>query len=634
MSSTKVNRVEGRNAAMRIAWKGQRIGPVPLAVVLGITIGALVSLSVVLVLAIGWFTASSNTQDLLAERFRLMLTVLENQVNGELEPARKQMESVSRLLTSGAVDLGDRQAVQSLLLGAIATTPQVKRLVVIGTDHRVVGAEWHDNQLASIDHSAGPRLAEQYDEVMTSDQTAASWLAPTYLGPRMGSALVLQQPLLRDGHKIGALILDVTVGELSEFIRTLDNKSSDARFFILYGADHVLAHAAMAADYPNLSRAHPLPKLDEVGDPVLASAWSRFDSPLLDLPGLDVQSTPADGKEWLILLKNVRSYGPGDLIIGLYMPNAAIGHDIERLRWAAGAGLGVLILSLVAAGWLGRRIADPMRDVATHATAISRLDLHDLVPLPRSLIRELDVQSEAFNAMEVSLRWFAAYIPRSLVQRLISRGEVEGIPAVERAVTVMFTDIAGFTHQAERLSATDTAAFLNDHFSLLIPCIEAEGGTVDKFIGDSVMAFWNAPEPQPDHADRACRAALAIRAAVCTENDARCGRGEPPIRLRIGIHTGLAVIGNIGSAERVNYTVVGDTVNVAQRCEALAKELNEPHADVTILVSSQTRSALNEHTPMSYAGALPMKRRTGSIEVYQISQPTVPDWTGESTSTR
>ncbi len=76
MSSTKVNRIEGRNAAMRIAWKGQRIGPVPLAVVLGITIGALVSLSVVLVLAIGWFTASSNTQDLLAERFRLMLTVL------------------------------------------------------------------------------------------------------------------------------------------------------------------------------------------------------------------------------------------------------------------------------------------------------------------------------------------------------------------------------------------------------------------------------------------------------------------------------------------------------------------------------------------------------------------------------
>src|SRR5258708_33822581 len=110
---------------MRIAWspRRQRIGPVPLAVVLGITIGALVSLSVVLVLAIGWFTASGNTQDLLVERFNLMLTVLENQVSGELEPARKQIGSVSRLRSSGSGDPGDRQAIRNLLPGSAATTP-------------------------------------------------------------------------------------------------------------------------------------------------------------------------------------------------------------------------------------------------------------------------------------------------------------------------------------------------------------------------------------------------------------------------------------------------------------------------------------------------------------------------------
>jgi class 3 adenylate cyclase len=133
------------------------------------------------------------------------------------------------------------------------------------------------------------------------------------------------------------------------------------------------------------------------------------------------------------------------------------------------------------------------------------------------------------------------------------------------------------------------------------------------------MAFWNAPEPQPDHADRACRAALAIRAKISTENEARTERGERPIRLRIGIHTGPAVVGNIGSAERVNYTVVGDTVNVAQRCEALGKELDQAPADATILVSSQTRSALSQRISISCAGTLPMKRRTGSIEVYQVN---------------
>jgi class 3 adenylate cyclase len=591
---------------------------VPLAVVLGTTIGALVSLSVVLVLAIGWFTASSNTQDLLVERFNLMLTALENQVRGELEPAREQMDSVSRLLTSGAVDLGNRQAVQTLLLGAMTTTPQVQRLIVMGSDHRIVGAERHDDKLVPLDRYAGPGLAARDDAVTTSNQTSTSWLTPTYLGTRLGSAFVQRQPLMRDGHKIGVLISDVTVGELSEFIRILDSKSPDTCFFILHGRDHVLAHVAMAAGHLHVSQADPLPKLDEVGDPVLASAWRQFDSPVLDLPAVDVRIASAAGKEWTILLKKLSSYGPADLTIGLYMPSAAIGHDIQRLRWAAGAGVGVLLFSLIAAGFLGHRIADPMRKVAVHADAISRLDLHDLAPLPRSLIRELDVQSKAFNAMEVSLLWFAAYIPRSLVRRLISRGEPEGIPPVQQTVTVMFTDIVGFTIEAERLSATDTAAFLNGHFGLLTPCIEAESGTVDKFIGDSVMAFWNAPEQQADHADRACRAALAIRATIRNENEARARRGERPIRLRIGIHTGPAVVGNIGSAERVNYTVVGDTVNVAQRCEALGKELDQPHADVTILVSSQTRSSLSRPIPSISAGTLPMKRRTGSIEVYQI----------------
>jgi class 3 adenylate cyclase len=615
-----MNQLAERNAAAQFAASSQRprIRSVPLAVALGMIIGALVALSVALVAAIGWFTASSNTQDLLIARFNLMLTVLENQINGELEPARRQMDSVSRVLTYGAIDPADRQAVQTLLQGAIASTPQVKRLIVVGPDHRAIGAEWLDGQVAAVDQDAGRRLTEQYDALAIS-VPAATWPAPSYLGRRLGSGFVQQQPLIRDGRKMGLLVSEVTVGELSEFIQTLDNSASSTRFFILYGRDRVLAHAAMGSGHSRISRAHPLPKLDEVGDPVLAASWRRFDSSFLDLPGLDVQTASADGTDWMILLKKVGSYGSGELIVGLYIPNSAVGQDLARLRWTAAAGLGVLLLSVAAAGLLGRRIANPMREITCHATAISRLELDGLVPLPRSSIRELDVQSEAFNAMEVSLRWFAAYIPKPLVQRLVSRGDPRGIPTVERMVTVMFTDIAGFTAQAEGLSAADTALFLNDHFGLLIPCVAAENGTVDKFIGDSVMAFWNAPEEQADHADRACRAALAIRAAVRHENEGRAARGEQPIRVRIGIHTGPAVVGNIGTADRVNYTVVGDTVNVAQRCEALGKEVNRPHADATILMSAQTCSALSQSMSASYAGALPMKRRTGRIEVYQVN---------------
>jgi adenylate cyclase len=264
-------------------------------------------------------------------------------------------------------------------------------------------------------------------------------------------------------------------------------------------------------------------------------------------------------------------------------------------------------------------MAYPMRELAVRAAAVSRLDLADMTPLGRSMVRELDAQNVAFNAMVASLRWFATYMPKSLVHRLLSRGDSDGMPLVERNVTVMFTDIVGFTVEAERLTASETAAFLNTHFALLTACIEAEGGTVDKFIGDSVMTFWNAPDQDDHHTDHAFLAALAILTAIRKENATRLIRGERSIRLRIGIHSGPAVVGNIGSAQRLNYTVVGDTVNVAQRCEVLGKEFDREDAEVTILISSHTRAALRQAILMSYAGSVPMRRRTGSIEAYLVN---------------
>lgn len=610
----------GRQGGILPPWRGKaRIAPIPLAVVLGTTIGVLVSLSVVIVLSIAWLTASTNTQELLQEKFKLMLSRLEDQVRGELDPARQQMGYVSGMLTSGAVDPNDRQAVRSLLLGAIATTPEVQRLIVIGADQSILGAERQDGRVVPVDRHAGKNLVAQYEAALASGQEAALWAAPTYLGPHLRSAFVLRQTLMRDGRPLGVLISDVSIRELSEFIRSLDEKASSAHSFVLYGPDRVLAHRTMAQGLPDLSPEHPLPRLDEIGDPVLGARWKRFDSPIVDFPTLDAQRTMAEGQEWLVLLKTVGSYGPENLIVGLYFPSAAMGQEIRRLRWSAGAGLGVLLVSLVAGALLARRIADPMRKVADQATAIGRFDLRSLMPLPRSLIRELDIQGSAFNAMGVSLRWFAAYLPKSLVQHLITRGDPAGIPTVEQIVTVMFTDIVGFTARAQRLSAGETATFLNRHFSLLTSCIEAEGGMVDKFIGDAVMALWNAPEAQTDHADRACRAALAIRTAIGAENDARTARDEQPIHIRIGVHTGPAVVGNIGSAERVNYTAVGDTINVAQRLEAISSELAQPPAEVVIVVSEAVRAALGHPLPMSHAGALPMKGRSGQIDVYRLT---------------
>jgi adenylate cyclase len=222
--------------------------------------------------------------------------------------------------------------------------------------------------------------------------------------------------------------------------------------------------------------------------------------------------------------------------------------------------------------------------LARATSAIRTLDLTAARPLSGSHLRELDEAIRAYNALIATLHWFETYVPRRLVKQLMAQGE-RATALVERDVTVLFTDIVDFTSLAERLSASDAATFLNDHFRLLAACVEAEGGTIDKYIGDSLMAFWGAPELQLDHSARACRAARAIATAIVGDNRRRRGLGLPPTRIRIGIHAGPAMVGNIGAPGRINYTLVGDIVNTAQRIEDVAKKCMTDEDEAVILVS-------------------------------------------------
>lgn len=207
-------------------------------------------------------------------------------------------------------------------------------------------------------------------------------------------------------------------------------------------------------------------------------------------------------------------------------------------------------------------------------------------------------------------------MPKALVRRLMESGEAR---SEQRIVTVMFTDIVGFTPQAEQMDSEDVANFLNAHFQLVTACIEKEGGTVDKFIGDAVMAFWGAPENVPDHAARACQAALAIKRAVEAHNHERVAAGLEKIRMRIGLHTGPLVVGNIGSPGRLNYTVVGDTVNTAQRMEQYGKNLPPSEtSDVTVLMTETTCHAAGMIA--NRIGDCQLRGRADPVTIFRLDQ--------------
>jgi len=283
----------------------------------------------------------------------------------------------------------------------------------------------------------------------------------------------------------------------------------------------------------------------------------------------------------------------------------------------AGIGLGVLALSIMVTVMLGRRLARPIREISNYAARIRDLKLDDMPPLPRNRVQELDEAAGAFNAMIGALRWFQTYIPRALVDRLLKMQGRQEAGTDERLLTVMFTDIVGFSTQAEHMSAQNVALLLNEHFSLVGGCIERHEGTIDKYIGDCVMAFWSAPIEQPDHARRAYLAAKEIETRMRDYNEQRVSCDLLPIRMRIGIHTGRVVVGNIGFEGRINYTAVGDAVNVAQRIEQAGKEVTgEP--DVVILASEDTLAGIGEAVTAVSLGRIQLRGREKPIAVYRL----------------
>ncbi|MBV5336076.1 adenylate/guanylate cyclase domain-containing protein, partial [bacterium] len=332
----------------------------------------------------------------------------------------------------------------------------------------------------------------------------------------------------------------------------------------------------------------PLPRIDEVDDLALAALWRDDAGAGGGLGrGIEERRVTVAGESYYFLMRPMSGAGPQNWMVGVWFPERESNREIRRLIGASSAGVAILLVSLAVAFYLARRISRSIGHFAEEGERVRSLDFSDTRPIPPSQLAEIDRAAAAFNAMLAGLRWFETYVPKALVLRLMKRGVTEtNLRSEERVVSVMFTDIRGFSEMARSLSPSDTQALLTRHFSLLAGCIEAEGGTVDKFIGDAVMAFWGAPDDQPDHAARALRAAIA--AAVERANREAAGIDASPVHVRVALHSGPVVVGNIGSAVRVNYTIIGDTVNVAARLEELARALHRAAADTCVLVSDDT----------------------------------------------
>ncbi|MBI4574819.1 MAG: HAMP domain-containing protein [Planctomycetes bacterium] len=287
----------------------------------------------------------------------------------------------------------------------------------------------------------------------------------------------------------------------------------------------------------------------------------------------------------------------------------------DRIRRVALAGGGAALLVALLLGLvLSRGIARPVGQLVEATRRIAGGDY--AVRVERRSRDEMGTLAVAFNAMAEGLALKEKY--RGVLDKAVSReiademlrGEVS-LGGENREVTMLFADVRGFTTLTEGMAPQEVIAMLNEYMERASTAVEAAGGVVDKYVGDEIMAIFGAPVAHADDPVRAVRAALAMRDAIRALGDERLARGKPPVRIGVGVHTGEVVAGNMGSARRLNYTVLGEAVNLAARLCGKAEAFQ-------VLISETTRERLGEAFRLTALEPLRVKGLSYPIQVYQV----------------
>jgi adenylate cyclase len=361
-------------------------------------------------------------------------------------------------------------------------------------------------------------------------------------------------------------------------------------------------------------------RLADLGDPA-----SRALANLARGAGGTPISIDIDGRSFLAITQPIPIGVDRSATMMVAAPHDELNEQSARLRRNA------LILSLatIAVGIaivvvFARGVSRPIRGLKAQADRIARFDFA-ASPRVTTRVRELADLAEAFERLRGVLEGFGRYVPRQLVRRIVRKQRQVRIGGTRRAVTIMFSDIVGYTSMSETIGPEELMAVTSEYFELVTAAVDEHKGIVDKFIGDAVMAVWNAPDLDPDHIANACAAALQSLAAIAAFNRERRVSGERPLETRIGLNTGDGVVGNVGSVDRLNYTVVGSVVNLASRLEGLNKRYGSQ-----IMVSAAVRDAVADRFIFRAIDQVAPAGVSEPVQVYELlgaeaADPGAPD---------
>ena len=574
---------------------------------------SLLAITAGIVLYLGFSQAATSTRQLWADQADTLIGAMEMSLNFRLEPIREQAKWVAKDIQ----DLSDPEEHDEYIFGVLAATPQVAGVAIVTVDGQ--SRRWlrGSREVYQEDWSGRSEIVTWLQTVEKEQQPA--WRSPIWATLPVGKTTLLHDIPLSDenGNFIGVFAQVVPVAELSEFL-SIHYAETGVTPFILYDRQFVLAHPMLINNQVySEDQKQPMPSLESMDDAVLSRIWTPDEAePFISDVMLDTEAKGAylGNNFYLYLYRDIDRYGEAPWTIGAYINTTLFGRDAFRqLRNALLAGLVVLVIAILASIVAGRKVSTPIKAIVRAARSVESGQLETVPDLPGSKISELNDASIAFNNMVKGLHerqlireTLGRFVPEEVAHSLLAGGGQIKPQQVE--ATILFCDIESFTQLTESLGPVKMVDVLNTFFSAMVAILEQHDGVVTQFQGDAILATFNVPITNSDHARNAIQAAEEMLSCVSSAKFA----GER-LNVRIGVNTGSIVAGAIGAEGRLSYTVHGDAVNLAARLESLNKEYG------TRLLVSENTMKLTSELEFSQVGESAVRVQSHSILLYTLA---------------
>ena len=409
---------------------------------------------------------------------------------------------------------------------------------------------------------------------------------------------------------------------LNEVMQEIHKKGISAFIFekLPDKSKKVLAHSLMADVFPKDEDGnaiyYALPK--DMKDPAIEKMILSVPDSLLS--GLELHGDfeklfhfDVDGSDYVGIIKTVLPGTSPDWYVCLYVPEKVLfSNAYWHFYLAIGILASVMVISVILSLVLARSASKPIESLVLLSQKIGKLDFTHKVRADSKII-EIKNLAHSMNLMQIGLQAFTQYLPKDMLKSLFDAGTGAIPGGKEKDVTIMFADIANFTHYSESLSPNDLVLQLNEYLGCFSSVIIRNEGTVDKYIGDAVMAYWNAPRDCDDYAFKACKTAIQGLQKLSFLQQKWARLNKPIFNARVGINTGDVVLGNIGTQEHLNYTVIGDNVNLASRLEGLNKVYG-----TTIMISDVTLKACGGRLVTRPIDLVGVKGKDKKIMVHEL----------------